>query len=70
MKMLVGCDPLLLRNFKPYEIIFINVCCHNICRVNAFKGIRALWHNIYDYVCSLHLTFPSVLTGNLHQNYT
>jgi hypothetical protein len=30
----------------------------------AVKGSWALWKNIYDYACLLHI-FPSVSTGNL-----
>jgi hypothetical protein len=45
-------DHLLLRDFRPYGIIFTNVC-YNRCHDNAVKGFWALWNNIYDSVCLL-----------------
>jgi hypothetical protein len=44
-------DHLMLRDFGPYGIIYMNVCCHNVCHGNSGKGFWALW-DIYGYVCS------------------
>jgi hypothetical protein len=33
---------MLLMDFGPYEIIFINVCCYNRCHGNAVNGFWAL----------------------------
>jgi hypothetical protein len=52
--MLVGClvgdHLLLLRDFRPYVIIFINVCAvitvAMVWRSFAVKGFWALWDNI------------------------
>lgn len=51
--MLVG-DHLLLRDIRPYGIIFMNVC-YKRCHGDAGKGFWAL-SNVYDYVC-LHFIF-------------
>jgi hypothetical protein len=60
---LVG-DHLLLRDFAPYGITFMNmcVCCYNRCRGNAVKGFWALWYNIYECVFTT-LDFPVILDG-------
>jgi hypothetical protein len=35
-------DHLLLRDYGPYGIIFMNVCCYNCCHGNSVKGFWAL----------------------------
>jgi hypothetical protein len=41
---------MLLRDFGPYGIIFMNACCYNRCHDNAVKGFWALWD-----ICNFHL---------------
>jgi hypothetical protein len=37
---------MLLTEFGPYGIIFMNVCCHNCCHGNALKEFWDLWDRI------------------------
>jgi hypothetical protein len=41
---------MLLRDFGPNGIIFMNVFCYNLCHGNAVRGFWALWNNIYECV--------------------
>jgi hypothetical protein len=67
IQVLVGsliCYLLLLRDFRPYGIIFINVYCYNHCDYKALKRSCILRSNIYySVIIALHLSLP--LTGNL-----
>jgi hypothetical protein len=41
---------MLLGDFGPYGIIFMNVFCYNRCHGNTVKGFLTLWDNNYYYV--------------------
>jgi uncharacterized YccA/Bax inhibitor family protein len=57
---------MLLRDFGPFGIIFVNVCVViTVAMVIPLRDFLALLDNIYDYVCSLLWNFQSFLTGNL-----
>jgi hypothetical protein len=56
-------DHLLLKDFGPYEMIFVNVCCYNRCHENAVKGFRSYGVIFMECVFAT-LDFLSFLTGN------
>jgi hypothetical protein len=42
---------MLLRDFEPYGILFVNVCFYSHYHSHAVKGVWALWNFIYECVC-------------------
>jgi hypothetical protein len=42
---------MLLRDFGPYGIMFMNMCCYNRCHGNAINEFWALRDDIYECVC-------------------
>jgi hypothetical protein len=57
---LVG-DHLLLREFGPYWIIFMNVFCYNRCNGNAVRDFDP--NGIFIIICFTTLDFPVILNG-------
>lgn len=67
-------DRLLSRDFEPYGIIFMNVCCYNRCHSKAVMGFWVLW-DIYKYVLTALISrhfdgkFTSIVQNRLISQY-